>query len=125
MIVDKQKNIHIYEKIIPQIKEFIPVLEQAKDMEVGAYTYPWGKVMIQEGKTRHLGEGEFESHKKYIDIQCMLKGEELMEYAKHEIKLFLSEIYPEEVLKDECLDFIEKSYNALSFWGIVDKQNKN
>ena len=30
-----------------------------------------------------------------------------MEYAKHEIKLFLSEIYPEEVLKDECLDFIE------------------
>ena len=35
MIVDKQKNIHIYEKIIPQIKEFIPVLEQAKDMEVG------------------------------------------------------------------------------------------
>lgn len=48
-----------------------------------------------------------------------------MEYAKHEIKLFLSEIYPEEVLKDECLDFIEKSYNALSFWGIVDKQNKN
>ena len=77
MIVDKQKNIYIYEKIIPQIKEFIPVLEQAKDMEVGVYTYPWGKVMIQEGKTRHLGEGEFESHKKYIDIQCMLKGENL------------------------------------------------
>lgn len=50
-------------------------------MEVGTYTYPWGKAMIQEGKTRHLGEGEFESHKKYIDIQCMLKGEELMEYA--------------------------------------------
>lgn len=48
-----------------------------------------------------------------------------MEYTKHEIKLFLSEIYPEEVLKDECLDFIEKSYNVLSFWGIVDKQNKN
>lgn len=81
MIVDKQKNIHIYEKIIPQIKEIIPVLEQAKNMEVGTYTYPWGKAMIQEGKTRHLGEGEFESHKKYIDIQCMLKGEELMEYA--------------------------------------------
>ena len=34
MIVDKQKNIRIYEKIIPQIKEIIPVLEQAKDMEV-------------------------------------------------------------------------------------------
>ena len=66
MIVDKQKNIHIYEKIIPQIKEIIPVLEQAKNMEVGTYTYP---------------EGEFESHKKYIDIQCMLEGEELMEYA--------------------------------------------
>ena len=81
MIVDKQKNIHIYEKIIPQIKEIIPVLEQAKNMEVGTYTYPWGKAMIQEGKTRHLGEGEFESHKKYIDIQCMLEGEELMEYA--------------------------------------------
>ena len=62
MIVDKQKNIRIYEKIIPQIKEIIPVLEQAKDMEVGTYTYPWGKAMIQEGKTRHLGEGEFESH---------------------------------------------------------------
>ena len=42
MIVDKQKNIHIYEKIIPQIKEIIPVLEQAKNMEVGTYTYPWG-----------------------------------------------------------------------------------
>ena len=44
MIVDKQKNIHIYEKIIPQIKEIIPILEQAKDMEVGAYTFPHGYV---------------------------------------------------------------------------------
>lgn len=81
MIVDKLKNIHIYEKTIWQVKEILPVLEQAKDMKVGTYTYPWGKMMIQEGNTRHLGEGEFESHKKYIDIQCMLKGEELMEYA--------------------------------------------
>ena len=43
MIVDKQKNIHIYEKIIPQIKEFIPVLEQAKDMEVGVLYISMGK----------------------------------------------------------------------------------
>ena len=61
MIVDKMANMHIYEKTIPQIKEIIPILDQAKDMEVGTYMYPWGKVMIQEGNTRHLGEGEFES----------------------------------------------------------------
>lgn len=81
MIVDKIANIQIYEKIIPQIKIILPILEHAKDMETGVYMYPWGKVMIQEGNTRHLGEGEFESHRKYIDIQCMLDGEELVEYA--------------------------------------------
>jgi biofilm protein TabA len=81
MIVDKMANMHIYEKTIPQIKEIIPILDQAKDMEVGTYMYPWGKVMIQEGNTRHLGEGEFESHRKFIDVQCMLDGEELMEYG--------------------------------------------
>lgn len=48
MIVDKMANMHIYEKTIPQIKEIIPILDQAKDMEVGTYMYPWGKVMIQE-----------------------------------------------------------------------------
>lgn len=43
MIVDKMANMHIYEKTIPQIKEIIPILDQAKDMEVGTYMYPWEK----------------------------------------------------------------------------------
>lgn len=47
-----------------------------------------------------------------------------MEYVTHEIKLFLSEIYPEEVLKNEHLDSLEKSYDTLSFLGIMNKQNE-
>ena len=38
-------------------------------------------VLEQAYITKNKEDCLFESHKKYIDIQCMLKGEELMEYA--------------------------------------------
>lgn len=81
MIIDKMTNIRLYEKILPEIKDLVSIMDQLRELEVGSYVYPWGKVMIQEGNTRHLREGDFESHKEYIDIQCMLDGVELMEWA--------------------------------------------
>lgn len=81
MIVDKIENMRLYEKMIPQINELLAVIEQVKDLEIGSYMYPWGKIMIQEGNTRHLAEGDFESHIEYIDIQYMLEGRELVEWA--------------------------------------------
>lgn len=48
-----------------------------------------------------------------------------MEYVTHEIKLFLSEVYPEEVLKNEQLDSIEKTYTSLMFSGVLEKTNRS
>lgn len=37
--------------------------------------------MINEYETKPLYESEWEAHRKYIDIQCMIKGQEQISYA--------------------------------------------
>ena len=37
--------------------------------------------MVQEGETRPVSDGDFEAHRKYIDVQIILKGQELVAWA--------------------------------------------
>ena len=37
--------------------------------------------MVQRYKTKDASEGKFEAHRKYIDIQAVLKGKEIIGYA--------------------------------------------
>ncbi len=81
MIIDKTENAWRYQALLPQMAEILEFAKDAANREAGTYPFPWGRIMIQEGNTRHLCEADFEAHDKYLDIQWMLSGSELVEWA--------------------------------------------
>ena len=81
MIIDKTSNLKIYESLIPHLDVILNFARTAAEKPVGTYPYPGGRIMIQEGETRALEGAEFESHKNFLDLQWILEGKEMMEYA--------------------------------------------
>jgi len=37
--------------------------------------------LVSEYQTKSLGQGQWEAHRRYLDIQCLISGEEKMGYA--------------------------------------------
>lgn len=92
MIIDKLKNIRLYDKIIPQEAiEFISTLNLNIDLgrhEISDRIY----ANVEKYTTKSLSEGKFEAHKDYIDIQLLINGREKIYYADKE-NLTVSEPY--------------------------------
>ena len=82
MIKDILNKIDSYGNAIPYIQEVREILSisDLKEKEKGKYEIPGGKCfyVIAEYETHPFQEGKFEWHKKYIDIQIVLKGEEII-----------------------------------------------
>lgn len=76
MIVDDFKNIRSYASLLPQLENGLEAIRDAASLEVGRYEFEGGHFMIQEGDTKPLGEGTFEAHRHFIDVQILLDGEE-------------------------------------------------
>ncbi|MBQ1531206.1 MAG: YhcH/YjgK/YiaL family protein [Solobacterium sp.] len=76
MIVGRYDNIRRYEDILPGLDEALKAACAAEDLPVGRYEFPGGYFMIQEGQTKPMEEGTYEVHRKYIDVQVLLKGSE-------------------------------------------------
>lgn len=82
MIFDKIENIENYPQIASNIGDFILKLDENQLL---------GRVYLSDDKTvwanvdeyitKPLAECKFEAHKKYIDIQLLLEGEEKIETA--------------------------------------------
>ena len=83
MILDKLENFRYYQRCIPEIWDAVRFVERAKNEHLPVGRYPVGKgfALIQEGETRPFDEADFEIHKDYIDMQVLLDGEEMCEYA--------------------------------------------
>ena len=83
MILDKLENFRYYQRCIPEIWDAVRFIERAKREHLPAGRYPVGKgyAFIQEGETRSFEEADFEIHKNYFDMQVLLEGEEMLEYA--------------------------------------------
>ena len=83
MILDKLENFRYYQRCIPEIWDAVRFIERAKREHLPAGRYPVGKgyAFIQEGETRSFEEADFEIHKNYFDMQVLLGGEEMWEYA--------------------------------------------
>ena len=78
MIYDKINNIETYRGLSPDLYEGLKFLQQVShDITVGTYQItPRVKVIVSEYETKKVNEYGFEAHKKNIDIQYLLKGEE-------------------------------------------------
>jgi len=85
MVIDTLENSSRYENLHPRFKAAFDFLKRP-----GTASAPLGRVdldgaslyaMTQAYETKPIQEGKLEAHRKYIDIQFILEGEEFIGYA--------------------------------------------
>ena len=78
MIYDHLNNISTYKGLLPDIYESLTYLKDVKpDLAPGTYQInPRVKAIVSEYETKVKNEVGYEVHRKNIDIQYLLKGEE-------------------------------------------------
>ena len=85
MIIDKIENSHLYKGLDKRIEKAFEYINNTdlKNIETGKYEIDGGNIfaLISEYKTKSESEGKLEAHRKYIDVQYVITGEELMGYA--------------------------------------------
>jgi YhcH/YjgK/YiaL family protein len=85
MIIDKIENAHLYEGISERIKKSFDYIRQTdlKTIKSGKYEIDGENIfaLISEYKTKSEQEGKLEAHRKYIDVQYVISGEEKMGYV--------------------------------------------
>lgn len=76
MVYDKLDNIEIYRGLSDDIYEGLVFLKNT-DPEIAKGVYqinPRVKAIVSEYETKIVNEHGYEAHKRFIDIQCNLKG---------------------------------------------------
>ena len=82
MILDKICESERYEALHPRFREAFEFLKNAADKECGRYELGDGLyVNIMDVKTHAEGEGMFEAHRSYIDIQYLFSGHSAFVWA--------------------------------------------
>lgn len=85
MIVDKIENTPLYKNLGERIQKSFSYIKQTnlKNLNPGRYDIDGENIfaLISEYQTKSEAEGKLEAHKKYIDVQYVIEGEELMGYA--------------------------------------------
>ena len=78
MIYDNLSNIDIYKGLSEDIYQGLIFLKQATPViECGTYQLSSQvKAIVSEYETKRVNEYGLEAHKRFIDIQCLLSGEE-------------------------------------------------
>ena len=85
MIIDKLSNSQLYSGLGERIDKAFAYLKETdfSKMELGKYDINGENIfaLVNEYNTKDESEGKLEAHKKYIDVQFVAKGSELMGYA--------------------------------------------
>jgi YhcH/YjgK/YiaL family protein len=80
MIVDKIENVSLYSKISGQIASALKILssKEISSASEGKHEVEGNKLfyLVQKYSTKPRNQGQMEAHKKYIDIQFVLDGQE-------------------------------------------------
>ena len=85
MILDTIDNTHLYTSLHASFEKALEILRDSTLPQKGdgRYTVDGDEVyyMIQRYATKPMSQGRLEAHRKYIDIQFLLSGQELLGYA--------------------------------------------
>jgi YhcH/YjgK/YiaL family protein len=76
MIIDSFNRVELYAPLLKNLDKGLEALRALKKLEPGRYEFEGGFFMIQEGTTIGLDENNFESHRKYLDLQAIVEGSE-------------------------------------------------
>ena len=84
MIVDKIENAHLYTSLSHALAKAFELLKNEKLINTpdGRYQVDGENLyyIVQHYITKPLEEGKLEAHRKYIDVQFIAEGEELLGY---------------------------------------------
>ena len=83
MIVDSISHIRDYEALLPCLEAGLAAMGDGSSLEVGRHEFDGGFLLVQEGQTAPLGEGTFEAHRNYIDVQFVLEGAEEIAWQEY------------------------------------------
>lgn len=85
MIFDSLKNAGLYYGVNSRLKLALEYLQKTdfSKMEPGRYDIDGANIyaMVQQYETRPMEQGVWEAHRKYIDVQFVYDGTELMGYS--------------------------------------------
>lgn len=85
MIIDKIENIALYFGLNNRIEQALKYIQQTNFESIipGRYDIDGDSVyaLVSIYNTKHENESFLEAHQKYIDVQFMIEGEELMGYT--------------------------------------------
>lgn len=115
MIIDKIENAHLYKGLGNRIEKAFEYINNTdlKKITPGKYETDDENIfaLINEYKTKPESEGKLEAHRKYIDVQYVISGEELIGYTPLGNQIIL-EPYKEE----NDVEFFkgEKSFTKVS-----------
>lgn len=89
MIFDSLENAKDYESLHPNIKIGLQFLQNTKNLQeltVGKHEVDGEKVfaLVQEYNTKDFNPEMWEAHRRYFDIQYIVKGNELIKLARIE-----------------------------------------
>ena len=99
MIVDKIENSDLYAKLSERIAKAFEILKETDfaSKEDGKYEVEGEELfyVVERYTTKPIEQGKLEAHKKYIDVQFVTSGEELIGFSAID-KLETEEPYNEE-----------------------------
>lgn len=82
MLIEKKERLTQYTSEIPYLAEGLKCLEAHKnDAAPSRVTFTGGFMMLQEGITKDMDAGDYEAHRKYLDVQVLLQGDETVVWA--------------------------------------------
>lgn len=85
MIIDRIANAHLYVHLGPRIERAFNYIQSTDllRLDVGRYEIEGVSlyVVVQEYATKPGDQGRWEAHRRYIDLQYIIQGTELIGYA--------------------------------------------
>lgn len=78
MIVCEYGDLKRYGALLPYLENALAKVEELKKegLPTGRHEFEGGFLFVQRGQTKPVAEGLYETHSKYIDVQCMMEGSE-------------------------------------------------
>ena len=115
MIADRIENAYLYAKLSKDLAKVFKILQNKKvrRQAEGRYEVKGTKIyyMVMKYATKPVDGGEFEAHKKYIDVQYILDGEEAIPCA-HISGLKTSKRYNAKI--DAAMYRLSKDYTSVN-----------